>query len=171
MDTQTVIILTDAEGLTDDIKKAQDTADKAKEAIITTNQNVANIESSMEGFRTQLSETTTDLHGLTDNTLLFNVKYQDNGDETTTLTAIVYKNAADVTKKYPPRWFTWYRKTESGEKYLKYGYSITVKNSEYEFGGVCVGIFATYDTLNLVTRSGKRLITRSGKYITIWREI
>lgn len=171
LDTQTVIILTDAEGLTDDIKKAQDTADKAKEAIVTTNQNVANIESSMEGFRTQLSETTTDLHGLTDNTLLFNVKYQDNGDETTTLTATVYKNAADVTKKYPPRWFTWYRKTESGEKYLKYGYSITIKNSEYEFGGVCVGIFATYDTLNLVTRSGKRLITRSGKYITIWREI
>lgn len=171
LDTQTVIILADAEGLTDDIKKAQDTADKAKEAIITTNQNVANIESSMEGFRTQLSETTTDLHGLTDNTLLFNVKYQDNGDETTTLTAIVYKNAVDVTKKYPPRWFTWYRKTESGEKYLKYGYSITVKNSEYEFGGVCVGMFATYDTLNLVTRSGKRLITRSGKYITIWREI
>ena len=170
LDTQTVIVLADAEGLTDDIKKAQDTADKAKEAIVTTNQNVANIESSMEGFRTQLSETTTDLHGLTDNTLLFSVKYQDNGDETTTLTAIVYKNAVDVTKKYPARWFTWYRKTESGEKYLKYGYSITVKNSEYEFGGVCVGMFATYDTLKLVTRSGKRLITRSGKYITIWRE-
>lgn len=170
LDTQTVIILADAEGLTDDIKKAQDTADKAKEAIVTTNQNVANIESSMEGFRTQLSETTTDLHGLTDNTLLFNVKYQDNGDETTTLTAIVYKNSVDVTKKYPARWFTWYRKTESGENYLGYGYSITVNNSDYEFGGVCVGAFATYDTLNLTTRSGKQLITRSGNHITVWKE-
>lgn len=39
-----------------------------------------------------------------------------------------------------------------------------------EFGGVCVGTFATYDTLNLTTRSGKQLTTRSGKHITIWRE-
>lgn len=170
LDTQTVIILADAEGLTDDIKKAQGTADQAKEAIVTTNQNVANIETSMEGFRTELSETTTDLHGLTDNTLLYNVKYHDNGDGTTTLNAAVYKNGTDVTKTYPVRWYTWNRKTESGEIYLGYGYSITVNNSDYEFGGVCVGIFATYDTLNLTTRSGKQLTTRSGKHITIWRE-
>lgn len=170
LDTQTVIILVDAEGLTDDIKKAQGTADQAKEAIVTTNQNVANIETSMEGFRTELSETTTDLHGLTDNTLLYNVKYHDNGDGTTTLNAAVYKNGTDVTKTYPVRWYTWNRKAESGEIYLGYGYSITVNNSDYEFGGVCVGIFATYDTLNLTTRSGKQLTTRSGKHITIWRE-
>ena len=170
LDTQTVIIIADAEGLTDDIKKAQGTADQAKEAIVTTNQNVANIETSMEGFRTELSETTTDLHGLTDNTLLYNVKYHDNGDGTTTLNAAVYKNGTDVTKTYPVRWYTWNRKTESGENYIGYGYSITVNNSDYEFGGVCVGTFATYDTLNLTTRSGKQLTTRSGKHITIWRE-
>lgn len=170
LDTQTVIILADAEGLTDDIKKAQGTADQAKEAIVTTNQNVANIETSMEGFRTELSETTIDLHGLTDNTLLYNVKYHDNGDGTTTLNAAVYKNGTDVTKTYPVRWYTWNRKTESGEIYLGYGYSITVNNSDYEFGGVCVGIFATYDTLNLTTRSGKQLTTRSGNHITIWKE-
>lgn len=117
LDTQTVIIIADAEGLTDDIKKAQGTADQAKEAIVTTNQNVANIETSMEGFRTELSETTTDLHGLTDNTLLYNVKYHDNGDGTTTLNAAVYKNGTDVTKTYPVRWYTWNRKTESGEIY------------------------------------------------------
>ena len=170
LDTQTVIIIADAEGLTDDIKKAQGTADQAKEAIVTTNQNVANIETSMEGFRTELSETTTDLHGLTDNTLLYNVKYHDNGDGTTTLNAVVYKNGTDVTKTYPARWFIWSRKTESGETYLGYGYSITVNNSDYEFGGVCVGTFATYDTLNLTTRSGKQLTTRSGNHITIWKE-
>nr|DAN97791.1 MAG TPA: Minor structural protein [Caudoviricetes sp.] len=170
LDTQTVIILADAEGLTDDIKKAQGTADQAKEAIVVTNQNVANIETSMEGFRTELSETTTDLHGLTDNTLLYNVKYHDNGDGTTTLNAVVYKNGTDVTKTYPARWYTWNRKTESGENYIGYGYSITVNNSDYEFGGVCVGTFATYDTLNLTTRSGKQLTTRSGNHITIWKE-
>ena len=170
LDTQTVIILADAEGLTDDIKKAQGTADKVKEAIVVTNQNVANVESSIAGFRTELSETTTDLHGLTDNTLLYNVKYHDNNDGTITLNAVVYKNGTDVTKAYPARWYTWNSKTESGETHLGYGYSITVNNSDYEFGGVCVGIFATYDTLNLTTRSGKQLTTRSGNYITIWKE-
>ena len=170
LDTQTVIILADAEGLTDDIKKAQGTADQAKEAILVTNQNVANVESSIAGFRAELTETTTDLHGLTDNTLLYNVKYHDKGDGTTTLNAVVYKNGTDVTKTYPARWFIWSRKTESGETYLGYGYSITVNNSDYEFGGVCVGTFATYDTLNITTRSGKQLTTRSGNHITIWKE-
>lgn len=170
LDTQTVIIIADAEGLTDDIKKAQGTADQAKEAIVVTNQNVANIETSMEGFRTELSETTTDLHGLTDNTLLYNVKYNDNSDGTTTLNAVVYKNGTDVTKTYPDRWFTWSRKTESGENYIGYGYSITVNNSDYEFGGVCVGTFITYDTLNLTTRAGKQLTTRLGNHLTVWRE-
>lgn len=170
LDTQTVIILADAEGLTDDIKKAQGTADQAKEAIVVTNQNVANIETSMEGFRTELSETTTDLHGLTDNTLLYNVKCHDNSDGTTTLNAVVYKNGTDVTKAYPARWYTWNSKTESGETYLGYGYSIAVNNSDYEFGGACVGTFVTCDTLYLTTRSGKQLTTRSGKHITIWRE-
>lgn len=170
LDTQTVIILADAEGLTDDIKKAQGTADQAKEAILITNQNVANVESSIAGFRAELTETTTDLHGLTDNTLLYNVKYHDNGDGTTTLNAVVYKNGTDVTKTYPDRWFTWSRKTESGENYIGYGYSITVNNSDYEFGGVCVGTFITYDTLNLTTRAGKQLTTRLGNHLTVWRE-
>lgn len=170
LDTQTVIILADAEGLTDDIKKAQGTADQAKEAILITNQNVANVESSIAGFRAELTETTTDLHGLTDNTLLYNVKYNDNSDGTTTLNAVVYKNGTDVTKTYPDRWFTWSRKTESGENYIGYGYSITVNNSDYEFGGVCVGTFITYDTLNLTTRAGKQLTTRLGNHLTVWRE-
>lgn len=170
LDTQTVIILADAEGLTEDIKEAQKVADQAKEAIVVTNQNVANVESSIAGFRAELTETTTDLHGLTDNTLLYNVKYHDNNDGTTTLNAVVYKNGTDVTKAYPARWFTWSRKTESGENYLNYGYSVKVKNSDYEFGGVCVGTFMTCDTLYLATRSGKQLTTRSGKHITIWRE-
>lgn len=170
LDTQTVIVIADAEGLAEDIKKAQDTADEAKEAIVTTNQNVTNIETSMAGLRAELSETTTDLHGLVNNTLLHNIKYHDNEDSTTTLNAVIYKNGTDVTKTYPDRWFTWYRKTESGETYLGYGYSITVNNSDYEFGGVCVGTFTTYDTLYLTTRSGKQLTTRSGNHITVWKE-
>ena len=184
LDTQTVIILADAEGLTDDIQNAQKTADKAQstadnaqnaasnaqDAIVTTNQKVTTIETSVGGLRAELTETTTDLHGLKDKTLLYNVKYHDNGDGTTTLNAVVYKDGTDATKSYPARWFTWYRKTESGESYLGYGYSVTVKNSYYEFGGVTVGNFVTYDTLYLTSRSGKQLITRSGNHITVWKE-
>ena len=48
----------------DDIKAAQKTADQAKAAIVTTNQKVANIETSVDGLKMNLSETTTDLHGL-----------------------------------------------------------------------------------------------------------
>lgn len=143
LDQQSVIILADAEGLADEIKKAQETADKARDAIVTTNQKVSKIETGVEGLRTELSETTTDLHGLTDGTLLYNCSYHDNGDGTTTVTAVVYRAGQDVTAEFPEKSFSWIRKTEAGEQDLGYGYSITVKNSDYMFGGVVVGQFTT----------------------------
>lgn len=170
LDSQTVIVLADAEGLSSDIAAAQKTADQAKEAIATTQQKVAKIESSVKGFEASLKETNSELQGVTDGTLLYNIRYLDNGNDTTTLYATVYQKGKDVTKNYPDKWFTWRRKTESGEYYLGYGYQITVQNKDYEFGGACAGRFTTYDTYNLTTKSGKYLTTRSGKQITIWRE-
>ena len=157
LDTQTVMLLADAEGLADDIKAAQKTADQAKEAIITTNQKVANIETSMDGLKLNLSETTSDLRGLVGNSLLYNVRYHDNGDGTTTVTAVVYKNGTEVTKEYPTSWFSWRKKTESGESFLGYGYSIKVNNEDYMFGGVVIGRFTTYKSAAL-TVGGKVLI-------------
>ena len=157
LDTQTVMLLADAEGLADDIKAAQDTADQAKEAIVTTNQKVTNIETSMDGLKLNLSETTTDLQGLVSNSLLYNVRYHDNEDGTTTVTAVVYKNGAEVTKDYPTSWFSWRKKTESGEAFLGYGYSIKVNNEDYMFGGVVIGRFTTYKSAAL-TIGGKVLI-------------
>lgn len=124
-------------------ESASNTANTARDAIVTTNQKVSNIETGVEGLRTELSETTTDLHGLTDGTLLYNCYYHDNGDGTTTVTAVVYRAGQDVTAKFPERSFSWIRKTEAGEQDLGYGYSITVKNSDYMFGGVVVGQFTT----------------------------
>ena len=170
LDSQTVIVLADAEGLSSDIAAAQKTADQAKEAIETTQQNVTKIESSVKGFEASLKETNSELQGVTDGTLLYNIRYLDNGNDTTTLYAAVYQKGKDVTKNYPDKWFTWRRKNESGEHYLGYGYQITVQNKDYEFGGACAGRFTTYDTYNLTTKSGKYLTTRSGKQITIWRE-
>lgn len=161
LDTQTVAIIADAEGLAEDIKKAQDTADEAKEAITTTNNKVADIQTGINGIKANLSEVTTDLHGLTNNSLIYNARYHDNGDGTTTLTAVVYKDGREVTKEYPSTWYSWTRKTESGETFLEYGYTITVNNEDYMFGGVVVGRFETYKQQILTVSTGA--LTLSGK--------
>ena len=165
LDTQTVMLLADAEGLADDIKAAQKTADQAKAAIVTTNQKVANIETSVYGLKMNLSEMTTDLHGLVGNLLLYNVRYHDNEDGTTTVTAVVYQNGREVTKNYPAAWFSWRKKTESGESFLGYGYSIKVKNEDYMFGGVVIGRFTTYKTAALIV--GGKLLVIGGKAVNL----
>lgn len=161
LDTQTVAIIADAEGLAEDIKKAQDTADEAKETITTTNNKVADIQTGIDGIKANLSEVTTDLHGLTNNSLIYNARYHDNGDGPTTLTAVVYKDGREVTKEYPSTWYSWTRKTESGETFLGYGYTITVNNENYIFGGVVVGRFETYKQQLLTVSIGA--LTLSGK--------
>lgn len=170
LDSQTVIVLADAEGLSADIEAVQKSANEAKKVIETTQQQVTEITQGVEGLKADLKETNSELQGVSDGTLLYNVRYLDNGDDTTTLYAAVYKKGQDVTKDYPARWFTWRQKTEAGEKYLGFGYEITVKNKDYEFGGACAGRFTTYDTCYLTTQSGNRLTTRSGDYLTTWRE-
>ena len=165
LDTQTVMLLADAEGLADDIKAAQNTADQAKTAIVTTNQKVANIKTSVDGLKMNLSETTADLHGLVGNSLLYNVRYHDNEDGTTTMTAVVYQNGSEVTKNYPAAWFSWRKKTESGENFLGYGYSIKVKNEDYMFGGVVIGRFTTYKTAALIV--GGKLLVIGGKAVNL----
>ena len=147
--------------LAEDIKKAQDTADEAKEAITTTNNKVADIQTGIDGIKANLSEVTTDLHGLTNNSLIYNARYHDNGDGTTTLTAVVYKDGREVTKEYPSTWYSWTGKTESGETFLGYGYTITVNNENYIFGGVVVGRFETYKQQLLTVSIGA--LTLSGK--------
>lgn len=144
LDTQTVSIVSDAAGLAQDIAAVDQKAQEAKEAIQTTSQEVTEIKSGMEGFETKLSKTTTDLQGVTDGTLLYNTKCQDNGDGTTTVSAALYKAGVEVTKEYPAAWFSWSRRTEQGEAFLQYGYSVTVNNDDYMFGGVVIGQFIRY---------------------------
>ena len=107
---------------------------------------------------------------MTDGTLLFNVQYSDNGNNTVTLTAFVYKAGQDVTNTFSNRWFTWYVKSESGEKYIGYGYSITVNKNSVGFGSTYIGRFTTYETRYLTTRSGLYLTTRTGNKLTTWVE-
>lgn len=165
LDTQTVSIISDAAGLAKDIAAADKKAQEAKSAIETTSQEVANIQSSIKGFETELSQTITDLHGVTDGTLLYNAKYQDNGDGTTTISAVLYKAGKDVTKEYPAAWFAWSRRTESGEVFLQYGYSVTVNNNDYMFGGVVIGQFTRYIHMALVV--GDKILVVGSKAICL----
>ena len=107
---------------------------------------VTNIETGMDGIRANISSMQTDINGVTDGTLMYNVQYNDNGNNTVTLTAKVYKAGKDVTNTFSNRWFTWWAKSESGEKYIGYGYGITVRKSDVGFGSTYIGRFMKHDT-------------------------
>ena len=163
LDSQSIIILTDADGLAEDI-------DDIREGMQTIRTDVTNIETGMDGIRANISSMQTDISGVTDGNLLFNVQYNDNGNNTVTLTAKVYKAGKDVTNTFNSRWFTWWAKSETGEKYIGYGYGITVNKNSVGFGSTYIGRFITYETRYLTTRSGAYLTTRSGNRLTTWVE-
>lgn len=165
LDSQGVVVITDAEGLAEDI-------DEVREGVQSIRNDVTNIEAGMEGIRANISSMQSDINGVTDGNLLFNVQYNDNGNNTVTLTAKVYKAGKDVTNTFPNRWFTWWKKSESsaGNEYAGYGYGTTVKKSDVGFGSTYIGRFTTYDTKYLTTRSGAYLTTRGGNKLTTWVE-
>lgn len=163
LDSQSIIILTDADGLAEDI-------DDIREGMQTIRTDVTNIETGMDGIRANISSMQTDISGVTDGNLLFNVQYNDNGNNTVTLTAKVYKAGKDVTSTFNSRWFTWWAKSETGEKYIGYGYGITVNKNSVGFGSTYIGRFITYETRYLTTRSGAYLTTRAGNRLTTWIE-
>lgn len=163
LDSQSVIVITDADGLAEDI-------DEIREGIQSIRTDVTNIETGMDGIRANISSMQTDINGVTDGNLLFNVQYNDNGNNTVTLTAKVYKAGKDVTNTFNSRWFTWWAKSESGEKYIGYGYGITVNKNSVGFGSTYIGRFITYETRYLTNRLGAYLTTRAGNRLTTWVE-
>lgn len=163
LDNQSVIVISDADGLAEEIGEIQ-------EGMQVIETNVTNIQTGIDGIEANISEMQTQITGVTDGNLLYNVQYNDNGDGTVTLTAKVYKAGADVTNTFSNRWFTWYAKSESGEKYIGYGYSITVNKNSVGFGSTYIGRFTTYETRYLTTRSGLYLTTRTGNKLTTWVE-
>lgn len=143
--------------MTQDITDIGEEVSEAKETAGRTETKVTEIKSGIDEMSTKMSEISTDLEGVTDGTLLFNVKYEDNGDDTTTVTAVLYKAGKEVTKDYPEAWFSWKRRTEEGETFLQRGYSVTVDNEDYMFGGVVISEFVRYVEMPLVV-GGKLLV-------------
>lgn len=93
--------------------------------------------------------------------IFYNCDYVDNGDGTTTINAHVYLNRNDSTETFDPEYFLWYKKTEDGEEYLGYGYSITVQNDTFGYGGVVVGVFLMLDDAYPVTSQGRWVFTNN----------
>lgn len=136
--------------MSEDVESAKNEASNAS-------QKMTSIETGLEGIRATLSETTSEVEEISDKTLIYNTQCTDNGDETTTISAVLYKAGKDITREYPEKNYSWRKKTESGQEFLGYGYEITVNNEDYMFGGTVVGRFTTYEQLILIL-NGKALI-------------
>lgn len=131
--------------------------ESAKNEASNVSQKMTSIETGLEGIRATLSETTSEVEEISDKTLIYNTQCTDNGDETTTISAVLYKAGKDITREYPEKNYSWRKKTESGQEFLGYGYEITVNNEDYMFGGTVVGRFTKYKQLALIL-NGKILI-------------
>lgn len=136
--------------MSEDVQSAKNEASNAS-------QKMTSIETGLEGIRVTLGETTSEVKEISDKTLIYNTQCTDNGDETTTISAVLYKAGKDITREYPEKNYSWRKKAESGQEFLGYGYEITVNNEDYMFGGTVVGRFTTYEQLILIL-NGKALI-------------
>lgn len=136
--------------MSEDVESAKNEASNAS-------QKMTSIETGLEGIRATLSETTSEVKEISDKTLIYNTQCTDNGDETTTISVVLYKAGKDITREYSEKNYSWRKKTESGQEFLGYGYEITVNNEDYMFGGTVVGRFTTYEQLILIL-NGKALI-------------
>lgn len=93
--------------------------------------------------------------------IFYNCDYTDNGDGTTTINAHVYLNRNDSTSTFDPEYFLWYKKTEDGQEYIGSGYTITVENDTFGYGGEVVGVFLMLDDAYPVTSQGRWVFTNN----------
>lgn len=126
---------------------------------------VLQLRTGAEGLELSLRETKEEISEVRKKNIAFNINLKNNNDETTTLSAILYRDNTDATKEYPEWWFSWTKRTEKGDEYLGTGYSITVRDNDYTFGGVVVGKFTTYKDAAISNKQG--IIMISGKMLNI----
>lgn len=156
LDVMTVTVIADADGMQTEVAAAT-------QGISTLNTKYGEVKSGVDGLTVNLAETNTQLHGLTDKTLLYQTPYTwSNNGATANLRSVVYKAGVDVTNDYPSTWFNWFLRTEEGEQRIQIGKNCSVSKSSLGYGGTVVGRFTTYDSKYLTTRSGKYLLTRGG---------
>lgn len=171
LDTQTVTVLIDAQGVLEDVQTALEVVDQSV-------QTVAQYTQAVDRMEVQFQELESTVIGYSDGRLLYQTPVTLNDDGTATIRAVVYKDGVDSTTEFEPRWFTWKIRTEEGTVPCPggyWGYSTTVQvngselvESDMGYGGVVIGRFATYAEGYLLTSIGNTYCTRSGKQLLLW---
>ena len=128
-------------------------------AFQTLSSNYASTVTGPDGLVSRVGGMETEITGISnslDKTILYNITHKVSGNSTTCY-AHVWKECREVTSEFNSNQFTWYKRDETGELYLGEGYSITVNNSDFEFSGVVVGRFTTYEEDRLMGSDSKAL--------------
>lgn len=84
--------------------------------------------------------------------------------------AVLYHSNIESQEDYPPQWFKWSLKDETRDRSLARGRTVEVYMDEVESVGSVTLTFRTFETRNLLTRTGKQFLTPSGNTMTIWVE-
>ena len=71
----------------------------------------------------------------------------DNG-ESTTIKAKLLASMDDITSTYPSEFYSWYKVTEDYSCFIGHGYTTTVNNNEFEYGGVVRVVFSGVEQIN-----------------------
>lgn len=96
-----------------------------------------------------------------DATIVFDVlSTEDALAGTTTLTARVTQGGEDITRQFDPSMFTWQRKTEAGVVDIGDGYTKTVNNTDFVYGGVVICRLSDED-LYFYVENGMLYLNRS----------
>lgn len=156
LDTISVVVIADADEIQSDVENI-------RQKTQTLNTKYGEVSTGIDGLRVSLGQTQSDLVGLTNGSLLYQTPYTWSDDhQTAYFSAVVYQAGNDITDTMPSAWFSWYIRTEDGERLLEHGKTCIVNKSQLGYGGTVIGRLVTYSNKYLTTRSGKYLATRSG---------
>jgi len=102
------------------------------------------------------------------NALTFQTPYELSADGTyATFDVRLYSNGVDISRCYPPRCFTWYRKTDTKERtYIGSGYTKVCYKRDQGYTGTIIGVFQSVVEYRVTTRNRVPVVIRSGKQVT-----
>ena len=101
------------------------------------------------------------------NSLIFQTPYELSADGTyATFDVRLYSNGKDISRNYPPRCFSWYRKTDTQERtYIGSGYTKVCYKSDQGYTGTIIGVFQSVVEYKVTTRTKNPVRTRTGKQV------
>ncbi|MBR2259737.1 MAG: hypothetical protein IJ899_20840 [Blautia sp.] len=170
LDTQSVVVVADAGEIAADVAALSDGITEIQESVEQTEQRLTDIETGVDGLRLSISETKKEIHTVTDGILQWE-PYDSVNEEagTALITARVLKSGEDVTKSYPPEWYTYWKKNEEGVEYLGNGYTLTVQLDSMDFSGEVQMVFTTYSDAHLLDARNRRLLTPDRKRYVVYK--